>query len=136
MSRTLRIIAAVAVLAIVPAGSSLAAGKLVKKSSGPLTATLAPPASKPKANKNIPIKVTATLKGKPAHATAIYEFLFAGTVVSTQNPYGKKPYRFTGSFKDNLVFPPSAVGQPLTFRVVVKAGGHTVNLDAPVDAQK
>jgi len=138
MSRTaLRLSALAAVgVALVPAGVGAATPKLVKKSSGPLSATLAPPASKPKIKTNIPIKVTATLKGKPAHATALYEFLFAGTVVSTQNPYGKKPYRFTGSFKDNLVFPAGAVGQPLTFRVVVKAGGHTVNLDAPVTAQK
>lgn len=127
----------VAVLAIVPAAVVAAAPKLVKKSSGPLTATLAPPASKPKINTNVPITVTATLNGKPAHATAVYEFLFFGAVVGgPQHPYGKNPYRFTGHFSDNLVFPKSAVGQPLTFRVVVKAGGHAVNLDAPVTAHQ
>ena len=125
----------VAALAIVPAAAGAAAPKLVKRSSGPLTATLAPPARKPKINTKVPIKVTATLNGKPAHATAVYEFLFLGSVVSTQNPYGKKHYSFTGHFSDNLVFPKSAVGQPLTFRVVVKARGRTVNLDAPVTAQ-
>jgi len=132
MARLSRVTVALAVLASIAGASATSAGAaapLVKGSSGPLTATLAPSTHTPKTNKNWPISVTATLGGKPAHATAAYEFLFAGMVVSTQYPYNNKHYSFTGHFKDNLVFPPSSVGQPLTLQVVIKAAGHTVNLD-------
>jgi hypothetical protein len=48
-------------------------------------------------------------------------------VVSTQYPaphggHATKPYRFYGHFADTLTFPKRSVDQPLTFRVVVKAG--------------
>ncbi len=62
------------------------AATVVKQTSGPLTATLAPSTHTPKINKNWPITVTATVKGKPAHATAAYEFLFAGMVVQHRVP--------------------------------------------------
>ena len=64
-------------------------------------------------NTKIWITVTATLSGKPAvHATAKYEFLFAGLVVSTQYVRYNKNFSFTGQFRDDLIFPRSAVGQP------------------------
>jgi len=100
----LRVIAVVAVLAIVPAGSSLAAAKLVKKSSGPLTATLAPPASKPAINRNIPIKITATLNGRPAHATAVYEFLFSAPSSAPRTRTARIRTGSRAASRDNLVF--------------------------------
>jgi hypothetical protein len=114
-------------------GVAVAAGAastpLVKATSGPLSATLKPSTRTPKINTKWPITVTATLKGMPAHASAAYEFLFAGTPVGgTQYPYNNKRYTFTGHFSDNLVFPRASVGQPLTLDVVIKAAGHTVNL--------
>lgn len=112
------------------------AATVVKQTSGPLTATLAPSTHTPKINKNWPITVTATVKGKPAHATAAYEFLFAGMVVQTEYPYNKKHFSFTGHFSDNLVFPAASVGQPLTLRVVIKASGHTVNLNWAVSSHR
>jgi len=129
------ILAASLIVAIaVPAA---AATSVVKRSSGPLTATLTPPSThRPTINRNVPISVTATLGGKPAHATAVYQFLFLGAVVSTQYPFNNKRYSFTGHFKDNLVFPASSVGQPLTFRVVIKSGGRTVRLDWAISARK
>jgi hypothetical protein len=112
------------------------AATVVKGSSGPLTATLVPSTHTPKINKNWPITVTATLSGKPAHASAVYQFLFAGVVVATMYPYNNKRYTFTGHFSDNLVFPPPSVGEPLTVRVVIKASAHTVNLNWSVTPHK
>ena len=83
-----------------------------------------------------PIVVTATLKGKPAHASAVYEYLFNGIVVATRYPNSNKHFTFTGHFSDNLVFTPPSAGEPLTLRVVIKASGHTVNLDWAVTPQK
>jgi hypothetical protein len=120
---------ALGALALSPTAST-AAAPLVKGSSGPLKATLAPSTHTPKVNAKWPITVTATLSGKPAHATAVYVFLVGGLPVGgTQYPYYNKHFSFTGHFSDKLVFPPDSAGQPLTLRVVVKASGHTVNLD-------
>jgi hypothetical protein len=139
MSRTARTASICLTAALVGLGPALALAakpKLVRASSGPLSATLTAPPAKPKINTSIPITVTATLAGKPAHATAVYEFLFAGAVVSTQYVHGNRHFSFTGHYGDTLDFPKSAVGQPLTFRVVLKADGRTVNLNAPVTAQQ
>jgi len=112
------------------AGATAVAGApLVNGTSGPLRATLKPSTHTPKVNAKWPITVTATLGGKPAHASASYEFLFGPVVVSTQYPHNNKRYSFTGQFSDTLVFPAASVGQPLTLRVVIKAQGHTVNLN-------
>jgi hypothetical protein len=109
--------------------SAAASPALVKASSGPLSATLLPSTHTPKVNVKWPITVTATLSGKPAHATAVYEFLFGGTVVSTQYVKSNKHFSFTGHFSDKLLFPAASAGEPLTLRVVIKAAGHTVNLN-------
>jgi hypothetical protein len=116
--------------------ASSAAAPLVKGSSGPLKATLAPSTHTPVINKNWPITVTATLNGKPAHATAVYQFLFAGALVQTEYPRFDKHFSFTGHFSDNLVFPAESVGEPLTLRVVIKDAGHTVNLPWSITAKK
>jgi hypothetical protein len=125
---TLTFVLGVAALACLTAGAG-ASSPLVKGSSGPLAATLAPSTHTPTINKKWPIVVTAKLSGKPAHAAAKYEFLFDGAVVMTEYPYSNKHFAFTGSFHDNLVFPPDAKGEPLTLRVVVSVAGHSVNLD-------
>ena len=126
-----------AVIALTATGAG-AATKLLKASSGPLTVTLSPPATHtPKINTNVWITVTATVTGKPAsNATAYYQFLYGGTVVSTQYVRNNKNFKFTGHFRDNLVFPASAVGQPLTLRIIVKAGGRMVHFDWPITAHK
>ena len=116
--------------------SAADAASIIKGSSGPLAATLKPSTHTPKINTNMTVAVTATLKGKPAHATALYEFVFNGTVVSTQYPYNNKHYSFTGHFRDTLSFPASSLGFTLTLRVVIKAAGHTVNLNCPITAHK
>jgi hypothetical protein len=134
MARSGRIIIGAAIVACVLAfgpalSASAASTPLVKGSSGPLSATLEPSTHTPKVNTKWPVTVTATLKGKPAHAGAYYEFLFAGQVVSTQYVRNDKHFSFTGHFSDQLLFPAESAGEPLTLRVVITDAGHTVNLD-------
>jgi hypothetical protein len=116
--------------------SAAGAASIIKASNGPLTATLKPSTHTPKINTPMTLTVTATLKGKPAHATAVYEFVFGGSVVSTQYPYNNKHYSFTGHFRDTLSFPASSLGFTLTLRVVIKAAGHTANLNCPITSHK
>ena len=129
-------LAGVAALALVPAAAVATAA--LHGRSGPLSVTFTPPPTHtPKVNANIPIAVSATLSGKPVHgATAKYQFLFAGTVVSTQYPRYNKHFTFNGSFKDTLVSPAESVGEPLTLRFVFGAGGHTVSFSWAITAQK
>jgi hypothetical protein len=135
MPRTLRptlvtcLLAGVLGAGILAAPGAEASSPLVKGSSGPLSATLLPGSHTPKVNVKYPITVTATLSGKPAHATAIYEFLFGGAVVSTQYVKGNKHFSFTGHYSDTLLFPSDSAGEPLTLSVVIKAAGHTVHLN-------
>jgi hypothetical protein len=126
------LIAGAVAMGAAPAG----AASVIKQSSGPLTATLTPSTHTPKINTLVPIAVTATLKGSPAHASAVYEFVFAGAVVSTQYPHSNKHYSFTGHFSDKLSFPASSLGFTLTLRVVIKAAGHTVNLNCPITSHR
>lgn len=126
----------VAAIAIAPA--SAVATTVLHGHSGPLSVTFTPPPTHtPKENTKVPIAVAATLSGKPVRgATAKYVFLFGGIPVSTQYPRFNKHFTFDGSFKDTLVFPPSAVGEPLTVRFVVSAGGHTVSFNWAITAKK
>jgi len=138
MVRT-RLTAVVCIAGVAMAASAAgapAATKTVKATSGPLTVVLTPPTTHaPKINVNVWITVVATLKGKPASgATAYYQFLYAGSVVSTQYVSNNKHFTFRGSFRDNLVFPGSAVGEPLTLRIIVKAGGRMVHFDWAIQA--
>jgi hypothetical protein len=126
-----------AVAVAIGATSMAAAAAVIKGSSGPLTATLTPSTHTPKINTLMPISVTATLNGKPAHATAAYQFLYGGAVVApTQYPYNNKHFSFTGHFSDKLNFPASSLGFTLTLRVVIKAAGHTVNLPCSITSHK
>jgi hypothetical protein len=118
------------------AAGPAAAATVVKGCSGPLVATLTPSTHTPKINTKWPITVTATLHGRPAHATAIYKYLYGGSVVGTRYPCNKKPCSFTGHYNDTLTFPPASVGEPLTLRVVIKASGHTVNLNWAITPHK
>jgi hypothetical protein len=114
-----------------------AAVPVIKGSSGPLVATLTPSTHTPKINTLVPITVTATLNGKPAHATAAYQFLYGGAVVApTQYPRNNKHFSFTGHFSDKLNFPASSLGFTLTLRVVIKAAGRTVNLPCSITSHR
>jgi hypothetical protein len=127
--RTLAILAASVIVLLLPAAPASAAA---------FKATLDAPNHSPKGGgKNWDITVTAKSNaGKALRATARYEFYFNGQRVSTQYPNpghpkgGTKPYSFTGRYTDTILWPPTAVGHALTFRVVVSvAGKGSVNLD-------
>src|SRR5579871_5540792 len=109
MSRVLRVWSAcMLAAAVVAAAPAIAAAPKVKASSGPLTAVLTPPPTHtPKVNVKVPLSVTATLSGKPARASAFYEFLFAGQVVTTRYVNNNRHFMFTGHYSDTLVFPPT-----------------------------
>jgi hypothetical protein len=115
---------------------SAAAATAATRTSGPLSATLTVSTHTPKINVPMSIKVTATLKGKPAHATLIYQYLYGGAVVSTRYPCNNKACTFTGHYSDKLTFPATSLGEPLTLQVVVKASGHTVKLDSSITSHR
>jgi hypothetical protein len=108
---------------------SAAQAATVKGKSGPLAVTMHPSTHHPKVNAKWPLTVIATLRGKPVKASAEYEFLYSGTVVSTQYPRNNKHFTFTGMFHDTLLFPSASYGEPLTLQVVITASGHHVDLD-------
>lgn len=115
------ILAAIALAAAAPAAAS-AAGFVV---------TLRAPTHHPRADTNWWVTVTArTRSGHALRATAFYQFLFQGQVVSTQYPSPRggptrhSPWPFTGRFRDAVVWPRRSVGVPLTFRVVVRVRGR------------
>jgi hypothetical protein len=134
-SRLLTSVLSAGVLALTTV-SAASAASIIKASSGPLSATLTPSTHTPKVNTLVPIAVTATLHGKPAHATAVYQFLFGGSVVGIGYAHSNKHYSFTGHFSDKLNFPASSLGFTLTLRVVIKAAGHTVNLNCSIISHK
>ena len=137
VARLRRLAPLAAALTLIVVVSAAAATTGVKGSSGPLKATLTASTHTPKINQKVPITVRATLSGKPAHATAVYQFLLAGIQIApTQYPFNNKHFSFTGHYSDSLVFPAASVGQPLTLRVVVKASGHTVNLKWAITSHK
>jgi hypothetical protein len=100
-----------------------------------LVAHLQTPGRQPKAGGHWPITVTLTWQGKPARGHISYEFLLGGQVVSRQQ-VGGEPATFTGTFHDDILWPDSAVGYTLTFRVVVTSPHGTKNLDYPVRVRR
>jgi hypothetical protein len=99
----------------------------VTGTAGSVTASMHATTHQPRVNRLWPLHLTATSGGQPAHASVDYEFVFGGQVVAHRSHY-----TFTGHFSDNLLWPSSAVGYPLTFRAAVKANGATINLDYAV----
>lgn len=122
---------AIAAVLLLPVASAQAAGFTVRMNA---------PTHHPEVGKSWTISVTAkrTGSGAPVHGAAFYEFLYGGAVVSKQYPAphggpAKSPYHFVGHFTDTLTFPSRSVGQPLTFRVVVRAGPlGTAHADYPI----
>ena len=114
--------------AVLPA---TAAATTVRGSSGPFAVTMVAGTHSPKANTQWPIRVTATVSGRPAHCGINYQFLYGGQQVSAQiprYPNGKPHTSFTGHFTDTLSFPSNAAGYPLTLQVHVWSGSRVVNL--------
>jgi len=135
-ARACRLVVAGGAAATIVLAPSPASAANVTRASGPLTATLTASTHTPKINVDMTIAVTATLNGKPAHSTIIYQYLFAGAVVSTRYPCKGKACTFTGHYRDTLTFPPASVGTALTLQVVVKAAGRTVKLSWAITSHK
>jgi hypothetical protein len=101
---------------------------------GALTATFTAGTHHPNCKQKWPITVTASLNGKPAHASAFYQFMYGGQVVARRYPFAATPrnrqnriWHFFRRFTDNTFGPfgALAVGQHLTIRAVVQAGRYT-----------
>jgi hypothetical protein len=123
---------ATAVAALGAAGvASAATGSY---SDGPLTATFSASTRHPNCKQRWPVTVTATFHGHAARGTAFYQFLYNGSLVSTQYPYAHTPknrrnriWHFDGSFTDNGFGPFGAlsVGHTINVRAVISVGGYT-----------
>ena len=125
-------ILATAAAALTAAGAASAATS--RYSDGPLTATFSYGTTHPNCKQKWPVTVAATYHGKAVHATAKYQFLDGGQLVSTQYPFsgtslnrGNRLWHFYGSFYDYTFGPFGAlsVGYTLNVRAVVSANGHT-----------
>lgn len=114
-----------------PSPSHETATGVVSGSSGPVTATMHASTHNPAVQKPWPLAFTVTSAAAPAKASVSYEYLFGGQVVAHRSHYD-----FTGHFADVFHWPAEAVGYPLTFRAVIVAGGHTLDLDYPVQVLK
>jgi hypothetical protein len=128
------VLCAVTAGALICAAAASASGVTSAYRDGPLTATFSAPSQNPNCKQKWPVTVTARYNGKPAHATAFYQFLYNGHLVGKQYPFShtrKNPHNrlwhFTGRFTDNTFGPfgALAVGQQITVRAVVQAGRYT-----------
>ena len=101
--------------------------------SGPLSASFSASTTRPNCKQLWPVTISARWHGRPANASAYYQFLYNGTVVSTQqvfahtrhNPHNRL-YSFHGSVYDNTFGPfgALAVGHQIEIRAVVQAGSY------------
>jgi hypothetical protein len=131
-ARTTVAAAVTAAMALVAAGAASASTS--SYSDGPLTATFTAGTHHPTCKQNWPVGVTVRYHGKPAHASAIYQFLVGGQLVNTQYPLGGTPknphyrvYHFYGSFYDYKFGPFGALaeGHTINVRAVVSVGRYT-----------
>lgn len=111
---------------LVAAVPSMAA--TVTGSSHGVKATMQVSTHNPKVKQPWPLRITVTEGGKSVKATVSYEWLYAGVVVAGP----RERQTFTGHFSENLEWPASALGKPLTFRALVVVGKATVDLDYTV----
>lgn len=85
----------------------------------------------PTVGRQWPLQLTATKSGHAARVIVTYEYLFNGRVVAV-----RARHTFTGHFSDALVFPATALHEPLTFRAVITAGSSTINLNYAIEVIK
>jgi hypothetical protein len=96
-----------------------------------VTATLHAHTHHPRVRARWPIGFTVSRGGRPVRASVSYEYLLGTQVVARRSHY-----TFTGHFSDVFVWPPAAIGYPLTFRAVIVSGGVTIDLDYPVQVER
>jgi hypothetical protein len=101
--------------------------------SGPLTATFSASGTRPNCKQLWPVTITARYNGRPTNATAYYQFLYRGQVVSTVQVFGgtkKNPhshlYHFYSKVYDNTFGPfgSLSVGYKIDVRAVVQVGRY------------
>jgi hypothetical protein len=100
---------------------------VVSASAAAVVATMHASTHHPTVQRPWPLSFVVTSAGAPARASVSYEYLFGGQVVAHRSHYV-----FAGHFADVFRWPAEAVGYPLTFRAVIASGGHTIDLDYPV----
>jgi hypothetical protein len=132
---------AAATLALAGTASALTSSYSV----GPLTATFTASTHYPNCKQLWPVTVTARYNGKPAHATAYYQFLVGNQLVNNQYPFSgtsKNPHahiwHFYGSFYDNTFGPFGALAEhhTLDVRAVVQVAGIRAYPGTWVQVQK
>lgn len=130
-------ILATGVAAAALAGAAGATSTGTDNRDGPLTATFSARGHHPNCKQKWPVTVTARYNGRPAHATAYYQFLLyqSQQLVAKQYPFGgtrrnphNRVYRFYGGFTDNTFGPfgARAIGYKIIVRAVVQDGRYTV----------
>lgn len=112
------------ILTLALPGTALAAGFKIKPHILNHTPTI---------NRKWPVRLTVTRGRTRLSGTVKYEFLFDGTVVSHQ-----AGHKFThGTYTDTMIFPPKALGEPLTLRILVTVPKYgTEHLDWKVTAKQ
>ena len=111
------------------------AGGSASVTTGPVRAKLRGANHTPTANRYWSYSVRVTdASGHPLSGTVEIEFVFGGQVVGRDTP-PTHPIKH-GRWQDKLKFPPTAVGEPLTFRAVVHAQPGTVTLDWPITVRQ
>jgi hypothetical protein len=88
----------------------------------------------PIVNKKWPVELKVTAGRKRLNGSVRYEFLFDGAVVSKQ-----AGHKFTrGVYRDTMVFPSQALGEPLTLRILVTVPAYhrTEHIDWKVQAKQ
>jgi hypothetical protein len=142
--KTIFLAVAAAALTVVGAADAGFVGHTTWRS-GPLTATLYAGTHSPNCKQLWPVKVVATYNGRPARATAYYEFEYNNKVVekinvfsaTRRNPHNRL-WHFTGWFYDNTFGPFGALAEGHTIYVVavVQDGRYTARPYWRVDVVK
>jgi len=101
--------------------------------------TIQAPTHRPKANAKWPVTIRVTdAAGKPIAAKLKMRILFGGSPVGQVD--NGRVYRFVGSWREKpgqeITWPASAVGQPLTFQAIVTAQGMTRKADDTITVHK
>ncbi|HME05167.1 MAG TPA: hypothetical protein VKG38_19240 [Solirubrobacteraceae bacterium] len=113
------------------ATASAGAADTVGAGAGGVSATMLGSTHQPKVGQPWPFHLTVTRSGQPARASVTYEYVFAGQVVAR-----RAHYSFDGHFSDDIIWPASAVGYPLSFRAAIVSEAATINLDYPVQVMR
>jgi hypothetical protein len=102
---------------------------------GPVRGTLHAANHSPIVNKNWPYSDVVTDAARhPLSGTVDVEFTFGGQVVGRDTP-PTHPLK-NGRWSENLQFPEAAVGEPLTFQLVVHTHLGSITLDWPVTVKQ